>query len=124
MVRKLGLLALILSLFLVSYPAAQAQGENPYATYQINVRTGPGGEYGVVVILEAGTPLVLEARNEDISWVLGRTVDGAYRGWVAARLIHLSGGLCRRASAGQRGNRRRGSGCPTRRNARPTRPTG
>jgi uncharacterized protein YraI len=85
MVRKFCLLALILSMVLVGYPAAQAQGgDNPWTTYQLNMRTGPGGNYDTVTILPASTRLVLEARNDDISWVLGHTEDGVYRGWVAA----------------------------------------
>jgi uncharacterized protein YraI len=89
MVRKLGLLALLLALILslvsVGRPAAQAQGgDNPWTTYELNMRTGPGGQYALVTLLPPNTPLVLEARNDDISWVLGHTEDGAYRGWVAA----------------------------------------
>ena len=59
-------------------------GDNPVTTYELNMRTGPGGQYDTITILPPNTPLVLEARSEDISWVLGHTEDGAYRGWVAA----------------------------------------
>jgi uncharacterized protein YraI len=81
----------LICLILVSVAAAPVMssvwaqaGDNPVTTYQLNMRTGPGGQYDTVTILQPNTPLVLEARSEDISWVLGHTEDGAYRGWVAA----------------------------------------
>jgi uncharacterized protein YraI len=85
MLRKLGLLTLILSLVWIGYPTANAQDNgNPWATYQLNMRTGPGPDYAVVAVIQGGTRLVLEARNDDISWVLGHTEDGAFRGWMFA----------------------------------------
>lgn len=85
MIKKFGLLGLIAILILAGnlYPTL-AQDENPYATYQLTMRTGPGTTYGVVTYLDAGTTLILEARDAEIAWVLGRTADGAFRGWVYA----------------------------------------
>lgn len=87
MLRKLGLLVLSLTCALVigSGYSAQAQGgDNPWATYQVNMRTGPGAGYPIITTLAAGTPVVLEARDGDLMWVLGRTADGAFRGWLSA----------------------------------------
>ena len=86
MVRKWMICLILVSIAaapVMSSVWAQA-GDNPVTTYQLNMRTGPGGQYDTITILQPNTPLVLEARSEDISWVLGHTEDGAYRGWVAA----------------------------------------
>jgi uncharacterized protein YraI len=86
MVRKWLLCLVLVSLATAPVmPSVWAQsGDNPVTTYQLNMRTGPGGQYDTITILPPNTPLVLEARSEDISWVLGHTEDGVYRGWVAA----------------------------------------
>lgn len=85
MVKKFGLLGLVVLLIAAGnlYPTA-AQDNQPYATYQLTMRTGPATTYDVVTYLDAGTSLVLEARDADIAWVLGTTPDGAFRGWVYA----------------------------------------
>ncbi len=86
MQRKTSLVSLLACLILIGSlsPVMAQDGSLPYATYQLTVRTGAGTTYDVVTYLDAGTPIVLEARNADISWVLGRTEDGAFRGWMYA----------------------------------------
>ena len=86
MLRKTSLVSLILCLTLIgSLTPVVAQSDSlPYATYQLTMRTGAGTNYDVVTYLDAGTPVVLEARNADISWVLGHTEDGTWRGWMYA----------------------------------------
>jgi uncharacterized protein YraI len=85
MLRKISFVSLLVCLILISglYPV-MAQDSLPYATYQLTMRTGAGTSYDVVTYLDPGTPVVLEARNNDISWVLGHTEDGAFRGWLYA----------------------------------------
>ncbi len=86
MVRK-WLICLVL-VSLAAAPVMQSvwaqSGDNPWTTYQLTIRTGPGGQYETVTILAPNTPVILEARSDDISWVLGHTEDGAFRGWMAA----------------------------------------
>lgn len=71
----------------LAVPSA-AQGEPDGRTaYELNMRTGPGGEYPVITLLPANTGLIFEAHNADLSWLLGHTEDGAWRGWVASGYI-------------------------------------
>jgi len=73
-------------------PAA-AQEPNAWTSYVLNMRTGPGGEHDIVTQLASKTGLVLEARNEDVSWFLGRTADGVYRGWVSGLYLSYAPGF-------------------------------
>jgi hypothetical protein len=57
----------------------------------MNVRSGPGTQHSALGQLPAGTPLVLEARNADSSWVLAHTPDGRVRGWLASQYLTFSG---------------------------------
>ena len=98
MVRKISLLALAMGLALAAmfgsgYSPAAAQGPDAWTSYKLNMRTGPGGSFAVVTTLPGKTGLVLEARNEDTSWVLGHTEDGAYRGWVASLYLEFRSGF-------------------------------
>jgi uncharacterized protein YraI len=90
MLRKLGLLVLAMSMVLATGITLTTAQDDPNAktNYQLNMRTGPGADYDVVTILEPDTPLILEGRNEENSWVLGHTTDGAQRGWLSS--LHLS----------------------------------
>ncbi len=68
-------------------------GGNASTAYQLNMRAGAGTNYGVTAILPSGTPLVLEARNADTSWVLGHTLDNAHRGWLASLYLAYEPGF-------------------------------
>jgi uncharacterized protein YraI len=84
MLRKTSLVSLIVCLIVIGslYPVVAQDDSLPYTTYQLTVRTGPGTSNDVITYLDAGTPVVLEARNADTSWVLGHTEDGSFRGWM------------------------------------------
>lgn len=73
-------------------PAA-AQEPNAWTSYVLNMRTGPGPDHAVVTQLPSNTPLVLEARNDDVTWFLGRTADGVYRGWLSALYLSYAAGF-------------------------------
>ncbi|MBN2303799.1 MAG: hypothetical protein JXQ72_04950 [Anaerolineae bacterium] len=90
MLRQIGVLTLVIIIALgAGAPLVLAQdGPHAQTLYALNMRTGPDTAYDTVMTLGSGVPLLLEARNTDTSWVLGRTIDGAYRGWLAA--IYLS----------------------------------
>jgi uncharacterized protein YraI len=94
MLRKAGLLVLVGIMVMVAaaHPIARAQDADGWTTYQVNIRTGPGTDHQVVTTVNAGTNLFFEARNADISWLLVRTTDGAYRGWVAALYVGVRAG--------------------------------
>ena len=99
MPKKLRALALVMGLALVTMiqpfqgPAVAQEGPEAYTSYQLNMRAGPGAEFGVVATLAPDVGLVLEGRNADMSWLLGHTVDGASRGWVASLYLIFSEGF-------------------------------
>ena len=70
-----------------------AQSPDATATYQLNMRTGPGSTYAIVTTLDSGAGVLLEARNADTSWVLARTDDGAFRGWLASLYLGYRDGF-------------------------------
>ncbi|MCL4249966.1 MAG: SH3 domain-containing protein [Anaerolineae bacterium] len=53
---------------------------------RLNVRSGPGSGYPVVVILDAGANVTLIGRNGDASWV-NIQLAGGVQGWVNARYV-------------------------------------
>lgn len=55
-------------------------------TGALNIRSGPGVSYGVVLSVYRNTVLTLLARNADASWVKVMTTTGV-QGWVNARYI-------------------------------------
>jgi uncharacterized protein YraI len=67
-----------------TFPTHAQDGGDASTTYQLNMRAGAGTNYDIMATLPAGTPVILEARNGDTSWVLGHTVDNAHRGWLAS----------------------------------------
>ena len=58
-------------------------------TSGINLREGPGTDFGINRSLPADTPLTIFGRNEDGSWVQVRTPDRS-GGWLAASLLALN----------------------------------
>lgn len=93
MLRRIGMLVLALLLIAPIGPLALAQGGDASTAYQLNMRTGPGTGFAVIVTLPAGTALTLEARNADTSWLLAHTLDGAQRGWVASLYLTYAPGV-------------------------------
>jgi hypothetical protein len=87
-------LAIVLFVGLVLSGPVEAQSDpDAHTTYQLNLRTGPGANYPVITVLAADTGMIFEARNADMSWLLGYTVDGAYRGWVDSLYLYYREGF-------------------------------
>jgi hypothetical protein len=81
------------SLALAIIPSTSAQDTpNAWTDYRLNMRSGPGKSYAVLVELSPNTALILEARTADSSWVLAQTEDRAYRGWLAAVYLRYGPG--------------------------------
>ncbi|NDJ75308.1 MAG: hypothetical protein GYB65_03535 [Chloroflexi bacterium] len=76
----------------VNGPVA-AQGPDAWTAYELNMRTGPGTTYSVVAVVPGNTGMILEAHNGDASWVLGRTEDGAHRGWLSGIYLNYAPGF-------------------------------
>jgi hypothetical protein len=88
------IIAMVFALWSLSVQPASAQdGPQGFTSYQLNMRTGPGSSHAVITVLEPNTGLILEARNADTSWLLGHTVDGAFRGWVASLYLYYQNGF-------------------------------
>ena len=96
MIRRIGWFVLILSVLLMPLTGSNAiaqSGADATTAYQLNMRTGPGTQFAVVTVLQGGVPIVLEGRSADISWVLGHTEDGAFRGWLASLYLAYAPGV-------------------------------
>ncbi len=97
MARKIIILALLMTL--IAIPAS-AQGADGWTVYELNLRASPNGD--VIGTIPVNTGMIFEARNADMSWLLGHSTDGAYRGLGRQRLSQLRGRLRRRAPARSR----------------------
>jgi len=77
------LLLIVICLFLST---AAAFSETVYVSdsFEITMRTGPGGEFKIIAMLKSDTPLTL--LKEDVSWGNVRTLAGT-EGWVLKRYI-------------------------------------
>lgn len=90
-VGSVFLLIVIFVLAVQAYPVLSQEGGNAWTSTQLSIRIGPGTNYARITVLPFQTMLFLEGRNEDSSWVLGRTSDGV-RGWVSSKyLIYQAG---------------------------------
>jgi len=93
MKAKILFLTMVMAVVMGVVPAGAQSGTDGYAAYEINMRTGPGTGYGVVMTLAAGTGLIFEGRNADASWLLAQTEDGAARGWVTSLYVEFQPGV-------------------------------
>ncbi len=91
MIRKLFLIVMLL--LSMSLPARAQSGADGWTLYPLNLRTGPGMNYAVIIQLPSSTGLIFEARNADVTWLLGHSEDGALRGWVNALYIRYREGF-------------------------------
>ncbi len=92
MTRKL-LFLLVLALFAALPAAAQGEEPNAWASYDLNVRAGPGTNYPILGRFAPNTALVVEAHNADLSWLLVHAADQSRRGWVAALYLRYQPGF-------------------------------
>ena len=73
-------------------PEKDGQSGLPLATvvnaYHLNVRQGPGVNYGVATTINRGQQVALAGyRNENATWVKVKLIDGT-QGWVNAYYIN------------------------------------
>lgn len=88
MARKIIILTLLMTL--IAIPAS-AQGADGWTVYELNLRASPNGD--VIGTIPVNTGMIFEARNADMSWLLGHSTDGVYRGWVASGYLNYAEGF-------------------------------
>jgi uncharacterized protein YraI len=94
MIRKICLIMLAAGLILATaLPVTAQEAPNAWTAYNLNMRSGPSAEYDIVMAFPVGTGLILEARNDDISWLLVHTEDGRFRGWVSSLYLDYAPGV-------------------------------
>jgi hypothetical protein len=86
-------LGVILAVIVGAAPTVAQVGPDAYTYVLLNMRSGPGEGYAVITVLGLDTPLILEARNADVSWVLAHSEDGTRRGWVYAIYLRYRDGF-------------------------------
>lgn len=96
MVHKLFISCIVLGLAcsmaaLPIQPAVFAQGNmiQGLTHYALTVYSGPERSSSIIGVLNPQAKVILESRNSDTSWVLGRSTDGAVRGWMEYRYLEL-----------------------------------
>ncbi len=90
LLKRLVLAVLLAALLLPGLVAAQ-QGA-PVATVNtgmLNVRSGPGLQYGAIATLPYGFGVTLVARNTEMNWVLIALTTGL-RGWVNVNYLYTT----------------------------------
>lgn len=96
MFRRTALTLLILAFLAAGVASVQrpahAQGPDGWTAYDLKLRAGPGIN-PVLAVLPANTPLIFEARDADMAWLLGHTPDGTQRGWVASGYLTYRDGF-------------------------------
>lgn len=90
-IRRLSLLFIVMALFFaVAAPVfAQTAPTATVNTGSLNVRSGPGVEFGSLFTLPRGYGVMLLARNARANWVLIMRADGI-RGWVNVNYLYTT----------------------------------
>src|SRR5258708_7417709 len=76
-----------------SLVAVQAQNPNSWTMGRVNVHNIPRVVGTVIATFDDGTPLFLEARNQDSVWLLGRNAVTGQRGWMSSSYLRLAPGF-------------------------------
>lgn len=89
-----ALLAVVMLVMLLPVSSAQAQGTILYGSitnaYRLNVRSGPGVQYGVVNKVSLGDQVALVGRNANGSWV---QLQGDGQQWINAYYVSTTGNI-------------------------------
>jgi uncharacterized protein YraI len=68
--------------------AASSQAQCTVAELRLNLRSGPGTQYGIIVAMPRGTAFIATERTADGAWLFGATPDN--QGWTARRFLNCS----------------------------------
>jgi len=92
--RRNRLLALVALAIFAALGAARTIAQAPSLArthYAVTVYSEPRRASAIVGVLAPRVEVALEARSADGAWVLGRSVDGAARGWIEGRFLDTGG---------------------------------
>jgi len=95
MLRRVIMTFMILGITLITimYSSASplaAQGSTQVFTHYAQAVYSEPDRPGLIVgVLVPQAKIILEARNADATWVLGRTPDGTVRGWIESRFLDI-----------------------------------
>lgn len=71
-------------------PPAQAQGNiHALTQYALTIYNAPDRANTIIGVLIPHAKIIIEARNPDAEWVLGRSTDGTLRGWMERRYLQV-----------------------------------
>src|SRR5258708_11397484 len=87
------LIVVVLVVSAVGYSSVLADDDNAWTTATTNLRSGPGRAFSVIGTLDPSTPLVVEARSVDSSWLLVHLQSGTGRGWAATYYLKIATGF-------------------------------
>lgn len=97
MMRKWIYIALILTLFALIAPeispkktTVAQEASQALTLYAVTVYNRPDRDSSIIGILTPQAKVLLEARNINTTWVLGRSADGTIRGWIESRYLQLA----------------------------------
>lgn len=97
MARKFAHLIPLITLLVVVVPWAHhprstmaQENVQALAKYALTIYSEADRASPIVGVLAPQAKVVLEARNADTSWVLGRSIDGMVRGWMESRYLALT----------------------------------
>jgi hypothetical protein len=98
MLRRLTILlttvlAVLTLAIVVDYAAVYAEDANAWAVLPANLRSQPSQQGAVLTTLETNTPVVMEARNNDATWLLVHSAGTGVRGWSKRTLFKVAPGI-------------------------------
>ena len=95
--RPIFLLSTLFAILILAgafdYAAVRADDANAWAILPANLRSEPGQQGAVLTVLESSTPVVMEARNSDASWLLVHSAASGARGWSKTTLFKIAPGI-------------------------------
>lgn len=83
-------LSMILLLVLYPPPIYAQSGVHAITPYALTVYSQPDRSGPIIGVMIPHAKIILEGRDESATWVLGRSIDGAVRGWMESRYLELS----------------------------------
>ncbi len=89
-----GLIVLLLMGAALSFTAVKADDAQAWTNAHVNLRSIPSGKGAVILVLDPGTALVIEARDRTASWLLVHAQSTpTARGWASTGFLKIAPGI-------------------------------